>query len=112
MSDTQIFLFFARIEQIVDLLVVEFIVRTSYDTLALSESIESAKKFGEAALHESAVAAHHRICLSRACLPIGKNTAVIALESIHQQFFTDSMEDVFLLSFGREDAVEGKGMFL
>ena len=62
-------------------------------------------------MHESGVVAHHGVGLPRAGLPVDEDAAVVALERVDQQFFPDCVIDIFLIGGGREDAIEGEGVF-
>ena len=44
-------------------------------------------------------------------MSVGKDAAVVALQGVHQELLSYSVEDVLLLRFWGKDAVEGKGMF-
>ena len=44
-------------------------------------------------------------------MPIDKDTAVISLKSIDQQFFANSIIDILLMSIRGKDFIKGKGMF-
>ena len=93
------------------MLVVEFVVGAGHNALTLGEAIESWEELVEGSLHKSGVVAHHGVGLAWAGLAVDEDAAVVALKSVDQKFFPDCIVDIFLIGGGREDAIEGEGVF-
>lgn len=63
-------------------------------------------------MHESIAIAHHCVGFTGTRLPVHEDAAVVALEGVGNDLFTDCVEDVVLVGLGREDAVESKRVFV
>lgn len=98
------------VEQIDDLLIVELVVWTGDNAFSVCHPVDSGKKFSKGALHHSAVVAHHREGLAWASLSIDKDAAVVAFESVGQQFFAHRSKHLLLLGVRPEDAVKGEAV--
>lgn len=103
---------FSSIQQVNNLLIVELEVGASDNALGIAHSINPREELIERSLHEAIIIAHHCVGFAWPCLAIDKDTAIVSLKRMADQFFANGNKDVLLLGGWGEDTIECKWMLI